>query len=230
MLRFRRSERHLHWALAIPFMICYLTALTLIVDYNPDPTRPFREIFSWIHRISGICLLVLPMIALFTGRHDIRIHYYNIKQAWTWNYQDVKFIFLMVIAPIFKKITLPDQGKFNAAEKINFMTLMGTYPIYILTGALIWITDGAVVAFLIHFGMAIIATPLMLGHIFMATLNPETRVALSGMFTGYVERHFVKHHHTLWHNEVCNDAIPIPDKEIVISIRIEDQEEITDPF
>ncbi len=224
MLRFRRSERHLHWALAIPFMICYFSALTLVIDYNPDPTRPYREIISWVHRISGICLFVFPVIALLINRHDIRIYFYNVKQACSWNLQDVKFLFLMVIAPIFKKISLPDQGKFNAAEKINFMTLMGTYPVYIVTGALLWITDGAILAFFIHFGAALIATPLMFGHIYMATLNPETRVAFSGMINGYVDRHFVQHHHAQWHKDNYHGTVPIHAEDAITTEYEEDKE------
>jgi hypothetical protein len=35
ILRFQVCERHLHWAIAIPFKICYLTALILVTVYNP---------------------------------------------------------------------------------------------------------------------------------------------------------------------------------------------------
>ena len=201
VLRFRRSERHVHWAISIPFMVCYATALVLVVVYTPNPSWPFREVFSWIHRISGVCLFVLPMFVIFRSRHDLKIYFYNIKQAWVWGIEDFKFLCLMGLAPVFKKIKLPEQGKFNAAEKLNFMLLMSTYPLYLITGSIIWITNKALLSWLIHFGMAIIATPLLFGHLFMAMLNPETRVALSGMITGFVDRQFVKHHHGKWYKE-----------------------------
>jgi hypothetical protein len=35
IMRFHKSERLLHWSIAIPFMICYATAVILIALYNP---------------------------------------------------------------------------------------------------------------------------------------------------------------------------------------------------
>jgi cytochrome b subunit of formate dehydrogenase len=49
--------------------------------------------------------------------------------------------------------------------------------------------------------MAIIATPLIIGHIVMATLNPDTRTGLSGMISGYVDRKWAKHHYGRWYRE-----------------------------
>ena len=40
--------------------------------------------------------------------------------------------------------------------------------------------------------MALIATPLLMGHKFMALVNPETRIGLSGMFTGFVDRQWAQ--------------------------------------
>jgi formate dehydrogenase subunit gamma len=201
ILRFRKSERRIHWAIAIPFMVCYATALILVIVYNPYPSRPFRDVFSWIHRISGIFFIILPMVVIVSSRQDFRVFFYNVKQAWAWSLEDLKFLFLMGLAAISKRISLPEQGKFNAAEKLNFMTLMSTYPLYVITGIFIWITDSALLSWLIHFGMAIIATPFLFGHLFMATLNPKTRSAISGMITGFVDRQYVKHHHASWYKE-----------------------------
>ena len=209
IMRFRKSEINLHWALAIPFMICYATALALVIIFNPDPSHPYRAIVSWIHRISGVCLVIFPLIAAIKKSHDFRIHFHNIKQAWTWSLSDIKWLCLMGLAAVSKKIKLPEQGKFNAAEKLNFMTLTATYPLYIITGILIWVTNGLLLSWLIHFGMAIIATPFIIGHLFMAMVNPSSRVALSGMFSGFVDPAFVKHHHTKWYNENFKEAVEI---------------------
>ncbi len=201
ILRFHRTERMLHWALAIPFLTCYATAFILVVAYNPDPTRPYRAIFSWIHRTSGVCLAIFPLLAIAGSRKDIRIHFYNIRQAWLWTISDVKWLTLLGLASVNPRINLPEQGKFNAAEKLNFMVLMGTYPLYILTGTVIWLTDVAFLSWVVHFLMALIATPLILGHIFMATINPDTRVGLQGMISGFVDRQWAKHHYARWYRE-----------------------------
>jgi len=214
ILRFRRAERHVHWALAIPFMVCWTTALVLVVVYNPDPQRPYREIFSWIHRLSGIALIVLPVIAVARTAGDIRVHFHNILQAWTWTLSDLRWLALAGLAAIHPGVKLPEQGKFNAAEKLNFMTLLGTYPLYIVTGLVMWLTSAAFLSWIVHFAMAVLATPLILGHIYMAAVNPSSRVGLSGMITGYVDRRWAKHHYGKWYRENFEKSErPVPPSE-----------------
>ena len=75
------------------------------------------------------------------------------------------------------------------------MVLTATYPLYIVTGLLIWLPGVAFLSWMIHLIMAAMATPLILGHIFMATVNPDTRVGLSGMISGFVDRHWAEHHY-----------------------------------
>ncbi|MBI5198214.1 MAG: cytochrome b/b6 domain-containing protein [Nitrospirae bacterium] len=200
VLRFRKSERIVHWLIAIPFLICWTTALILVVFYNPDPHRPFRDLFSWIHRISAVCLITLPPLAI-TLRRDFKTHFYNIKQAWLWTLDDIKWLSLMGLAAVSRRVHLPDSGKFNAAEKMNFMMVMTTYPLYILTGLMVWLTDVTFLAWLVHFFMALIATPFLVGHIYMAAINPSSREALNGMITGFVDRQWAKHHHKRWYRE-----------------------------
>lgn len=209
ILRFRKSERMVHWALAVPFLVCFGTALVLVFYYNPDPLRPYRAVFSWIHRISGICLIILPMLAIIKCRGDFRIYFYNIRQAWVWTLDDLKWLSLMGLAAINKKIKLPEQGKFNAAEKLNFMKLMSTYPLYILTGLIIWLTNVAFLSWAIHFIMAVIATPLVIGHLYMAMINPESRKGLHGMISGVVDRQWAKQHYGKWYREHFEDREPL---------------------
>jgi formate dehydrogenase subunit gamma len=201
VLRFRKSERMLHWSIAIPFLVCFVSALILMIFYNPHPQRSYRLVFSLLHRISGACLVFFPALTALRNRNDHRIHLYNIKQAFGWVADDVKWLFLMGAAAVSSKVTLPEQGKFNAAEKLNFMMVLCTYPLFIATGIILWGLGIPLAAWMLHVGMAAMAAPLVLGHIFMATINPETRVGLSGMLTGYVDRHWAKHHYTRWYRE-----------------------------
>jgi formate dehydrogenase subunit gamma len=212
ILRFRKTERWLHWAIAVPFMICWLSALILVLVYNPDPHRPYRLAFSWFHRFSGAALIAFPLYVLFKSREEYRIHTANIRTAWHWSLDDMKWLLLMGLAAISRKITLPEQGKFNAAEKVNFMVVMLSSPIFILTGLMMWIQDAAWFPWLIHGCAALAVTPTMLGHIYMATVNPDTRSGITGMVSGYVERQWAKHHYALWYREHFeNNILPARD-------------------
>jgi formate dehydrogenase subunit gamma len=216
VLRFRPAERHLHWAIAIPFKVCYLTAVILVIVYNPEPTRPLRQLVSWIHRGSGVCLGVLPLATILWHRREFAHHLDNIRRAWSWTWDDLKWLALMGVAAVSPRIVLPHQGKFNAAEKINFMVLTVTYPVYLATGVTIWFFGPALVAWLMHFSLAMAATPLVFGHVFMATVNPDTRIGLSGMISGYVDRRWARHHYRHWYDEHHAEhvaAVAVPEAE-----------------
>ncbi len=107
----------------------------------------------------------------------------------------------MGLAAVSKKIVLPDQDKFNAAEKVNFISVMLACPLFIVTGLMIWLQSWGWAAWLVHASLAVLVSPTMLGHIYMATINPETRVGIKGMITGYVDRHWAKHHYALWYRD-----------------------------
>ena len=201
ILRFAKSERLLLWCIAGPFLVSLTTGLVMVLVYNVDPSRPYRKVFSDIHRISGTALIFLPMLAAFKIRGDVRLHFYNVKQAWIWMFDDIKWLALMGLAAVNPKIHLPEQGKFNAAEKINFMVLMVTYPLYVLTGLLMWLKPLAILSWLLHFFMAAMALPLISGHLFMAVINPASRVGLHGMISGFVDRQWAKHHYRRWYRE-----------------------------
>jgi formate dehydrogenase subunit gamma len=201
VLRFAKSERLVHWCIAVPFLVSFATAMILVLIYNPDPSRPFRNILASLHRASGIALIFFPMLATLKKRGDAAIHIYNIKQAWTWVFDDLKWLALMGLAAMNSRIRLPEQGKFNAAEKLNFMVLMTTYPLYVATGLLMWITHLAVLSWILHFLMAMLATPLVLGHLYMALINRDTKPGLEGMISGHVDRHWAKHHYRRWYRE-----------------------------
>ena len=47
-----------------------------------------------------------------------------------------------------------------------------------------------------------IAIPLVLGHLYMAMLNPSTRHSLRGMVLGTVRRDWAREHHAKWEREL----------------------------
>jgi hypothetical protein len=66
---------------------------------------------------------------------------------------------------------------------------------------------------MVHFALALIAAPLMLGHIFMATVNPSTRVGLQGMISGFVDRDWARHHYTRWYRETFGSRVTAMTRE-----------------
>lgn len=208
ILRFRRGERILHWAIAIPFLTCVLSAAILYVVYNHDPQRPYRWVFSWAHRIAGSCLLVAPPLTMLLHWRDYRVFLNNIKEGAIFRKDDLKWLLLQGPAAILKRIQVPEEGKFNGGEKLNFIANMVGYPVMGTTGIIIWVTSSAILPWLVHWTFAIAMVPLVAGHIFLATINPSTRKGLSGMFSGWVDVRWASHHYRRWFREEFGD-IPV---------------------
>ena len=202
VLRFARGEMMLHWSIAIPFMICFATGITLKFFYPLNSPSLVPKVLSVIHRIAGCALAVLPALAIARNWRDYKVHIENVKVGFSWTIDDLKWLFLVGPATVSKRIALPDQRKFNAAERLNFMMVMVTYPIFVLSGAFLW-WHGVDHFFpwIIHISLSLVAPLLMLGHIYMAVVNPSTRVGLSGMITGRVDRDWAKHHYKRWYEE-----------------------------
>lgn len=200
ILRFHRSEIMLHWMIAVPFMTCFLTGFVLKLFFNLDATVA-RAALSWIHKTAGGCLVVLPLFAALWHWKDLGLYLDNVKKAWSWTLDDLRWLFLSGLAAAGRKVTLPEQPKFNAGEKINFMILTCTYPLFAVTGLLIWLPGVPIASWILHVTVAAAVAPVMLGHIFMATVNNDTRPGLSGMISGQVDRAWAKHHYRLWYRE-----------------------------
>jgi formate dehydrogenase subunit gamma len=201
ILRFQRSERWLHWSIAAPFMVCFATGFVLMGFYNLHSEGASRAVLSWMHRISGACFIVSPTLSVIVHWRDFRIHRHNAKEALRWSIDDVRWMGLMGLRIFNAKIILPEQGKFNAAEKLNFLMVMCTYPLFIATGLSLWLPGVRFLSWIGHVAMAILAAPLVLGHVYMALVNPDTRAGLGGMLSGYVDRRWAKHHYGRWYRE-----------------------------
>jgi len=217
--RFRRSERALHWSIAIPFILCLATGIVVKLFFNHLHSQALLPaVLHWVHRISGVCLLLLPILVARRHRNDLSLYLYNIKRAWTWTLDDFKWLALIIPATVSRRVTLPEQHKFNAGEKLNFMTLMLTYPILVGTGLIILMPGMYFLTWIVHVSVAVLAAPLIFGHIFMAVVNPDTRIGLSGMFSGNVDREWAKHHYAKWYREnFGEDEVQVAEGEELVA-------------
>jgi formate dehydrogenase gamma subunit len=206
--RFIGAERLIHWALALPFTLLYATALLLLATWAEPQPRTLHHWIGWAHRGAGVCLIVFPPLALLIGIRQWKAHFENMREGWWWTLDDFRWLLLFPRAAVDSRITLPEQNKFNAAEKLNFMMVFTTYPLYIATGIWIWMPGVAFLAWIAHLTMAVIGLPLVLGHIFMAAVNPSTRIGITGMITGWVDREWAKHHYRRWYRRRFEKPAP----------------------
>ena len=91
-------------------------------------------------------------------------------------------------------------GKYNLGQKLAayllallFVGLYATGIAAALAGHRLGAPHGAFVA---------LTVIVLLGHVFLALVNPSTRPALRGMLTGWVDRSWAEHHHPAWLEEL----------------------------
>lgn len=104
-------------------------------------------------------------------------------------------------ARILTRRPAPPVGRFNAGQKLNArLALFGLIGLY-LSGIYLIVFGRAAFGHL-HGPFALLTTALIVGHIFMAVVNPSTRHALRGMTLGSVNRAWAEHHHPRWVEEM----------------------------
>ncbi len=93
------------------------------------------------------------------------------------------------------------MGRFNGGQKMNArLALAGLTGLYV-TGVYL-LTFGRSAFGHLHGPFAFLTTALVVGHIFMAVVNPSTRHALRGMTLGSVDRDWAAHHFPRWVEEM----------------------------
>ncbi len=103
-----------------------------------------------------------------------------------------------VPAAVLKHAPQPPAGRFNGGQKVNFLLLSGLLVALFVSGLGLVITGlpHSPIFSVAHVAAAILAVILVVGHMYMALINPSTRPSLSGMFSGTVERSWMRKHHS----------------------------------
>ena len=137
-------------------MVCYFTAaiLILILFFGLHSERPTREILSRIHPTAGGCLLTFPLWTLLRNWHDYKLHLTNIRPAWRWAWARVKWLVLMGVAAVTPVCNCRSKVSSTLQKNMNSMMVMGTYPVFIVTGVLLWLPGIALVSWILTSGCA----------------------------------------------------------------------------
>lgn len=198
--RFTVIERAVHWTVAITFAALALTGL--ILTFGKTILLPIigYTLFSWLatlakllHNFVGPILVVaLPiMIVLFMRE--------NLFKAYDLHW-------LKKGGGMLTGEHVP-AGKANAGQKILFWVMV------VILGLTLCVT-GLILDFpnfnqtrqtmqdanLIHMIAGIVATCLLLGHVYLGTIGMKG--AWDAMRTGYVDETWAREHHEYWYNEV----------------------------
>ncbi len=192
--RFITPELVLHWVNALPFLVLMLTGGIMLAS------RFFqleRQLFAWtviVHKVCAITwLCALPLTVLMRARQ----HWAHIRIMLSWGAEDAVWMIQSLRTLYDKKAEVPAADRFNTGQKINACLVIMYYFGFASTGlAMLWM--GTILfPWYIHVALFFSAMGSVGGHLFLAMINPSTRIAFAGIFHGWAPMKYVEHHHPL---------------------------------
>jgi formate dehydrogenase subunit gamma len=190
VLRFTRSERGVHWLTAVAFLSLLISGLVV------GRRGGFHNVmYAWHLASAGVLVGGVALVVLSGNRRALGR---SARELLTVEDGDRRWL-AQAPAHLFAGTAEPANGRFNAGQKLNFVSVC------ILLAALYISGIDTIVAgthhnlvFAVHKVATIAACVLVGGHVYMAVINRGTRGALSGMLTGEVDRAWASDHYPCW--------------------------------
>jgi formate dehydrogenase subunit gamma len=197
VLRFTGTERLLHWAFVIPFLVLLVTGVMLALP-DLEVLLAQRDVVRSLHLAAAWGMVVLPLLVVVAG--DRRALLRDLHEIDYWDGLDFQWLWR---APVFFMSKLPPAGRFNAGQKVNAIVVAAAAIGFLVTGLAMWKAELfplwlGDVSTQLHDLLTVLIVPLIAGHLFLTLLNPSTRGSLRGIVTGYVDAAWAAAHHPRW--------------------------------
>jgi len=204
ILRFNMVERFAHWLLASTFIVLALTGLNLIIGKTVIlplvGEGAFGTISAWgklAHNyLAWPFMLALVMVFLLWVIHNVPS-----KIDWDWIKQG---------GGLLSKGKHPPARKFNAGQKVVFWVVVLGGAAMSYTGIMLMFPAEAGTAAdwqlyqVIHALVAAGMSALVVAHIYIGSVGMEG--AFDAMGSGEVDENWAKEHHSLWVEEMKENA------------------------
>ncbi len=199
--RFSTAQLLAHLLVAVTFFAMLWTGLCL---YFPALTEVMnRPLAKQWHLYSAIALGVGLVLLIAVRPRDFGK---MVRETDTLDEDDIAWL-RGGPRRLFDHDGAPDQGWWNAGQKLAASVTMGLMVVLAITGVLLWLGErntafrfGGTVD--VHDLATILIVILTCGHLYLALLHPATRAATRGIVTGDVDRDWARRNHARWVREV----------------------------
>ncbi|PRR75043.1 formate dehydrogenase subunit gamma [Neomoorella humiferrea] len=207
--RFSPAVRLGHWSHAISVVALLLTGLALVFrGFGATLGSEGLKFFQQIHHFMAYPFTCLTLLILVFGAPRATAEW--LKECFTWTKSDWSFIRAYPAKFFGLKATLPEQGKYNAGQKLNsILTIIG-FLIMIITGWPMLYPAKFSPTFVawsrpIHSLGAMVLGAVLIGHAYLALLHPYSRESIQAMVKGRISMEYARSHHSLWIKALFDD-------------------------
>jgi formate dehydrogenase subunit gamma len=197
--RFSRAERWIHRLVAILMLTCIVTAFVLY-EGSAATLVGHRRLVELIHVWSGFALPVPLLVGLISAAYRADLRRLN-------RFSDIDRRWLRPGSQARKALAV---SKFNAGQKLNGALSAAAIFVLLGTGTLMYFTHLVRLSWrtgstFVHDWAALAVGLLVLGHIYRAVTDPESR---TGMRTGWVSLDWARRNHSAWATEADEPSDP----------------------
>ncbi len=204
--RFSGASRLTHWLLAVPFIFLLISGLLLFQPEVKAVNVGGDRLVALLHVLAGFGFIgaAALAVAVTSSRSSARA---DAKAVSRFGRSDLRWARWAATNLSGGRAAEPPQPKFNLGQKLNVFASAALSAGLGATGAVLGINyftkevfdaDFVEGVFPLHDALTFIALPLVLGHLYLALLNPGSRPSLSGMVRGHVALAWARRHHAVW--------------------------------
>lgn len=184
----------MHWANAVPFMVLMLTGGIILASKFHPIESGIIGVIKAVHKVFAfVWIAALPTVVLF----DRKVHQEHIRAMLSWGMKDLVWLVQSFRALYNSQVCIPPSGRFNTGQKINACLVMVYFFGFSATGLVMFWKPAVLFPWHVHFGILCAAISTVAGHLFLALINPSTRVARAVIFHGRSPLDYVRKHHPL---------------------------------
>jgi formate dehydrogenase subunit gamma len=188
--RFTRTERALHWVLALGFVALLASGLILYVpELSVVVAR--RPLIKMLHLYTGIAWLLALALVIAVGTRGSLLA--TLGELDRFDEDDRRWLRHRPSRP----------GRFNAGQKLNAAVTAAFIVLFAVSGFLLWYGERDTrfrfaSTILLHDGVMYVSLVVLAGHLYLVLIRPATRHSLRGMTTGYVRVEWARRRHPRW--------------------------------
>ena len=192
--RFSGPELAIHWVNALPFLLLLLTGGAMVISRFLVMEPQTFHMVVWLHKT---CALLWVSFVPLTTLLRWKVHWVDLRVMLTWGKEDLFWMLESMRSLRMKDAPLTPAGRFNTGQKINACLVIVYFFSFSITGVLMLLKGSMLFPWYLHTALYFSAMASVGGHLYLALINPSTRIALGGIFHGWSPMKYVEHHHPL---------------------------------